>query len=306
MREGEFCMVYNSYYGAWRRWVGILYWIMFFLPTIVVYPKEAVIQLKQGNLALPGSQQPNPIIAFGQNIVDKHDRQIFADFALVKGAGKSFTIAMPAFLYGISDTVSILCSLPIASQKLKQDHASGVGDFFVQGEYEFYAKLKESLTDQATVVGTLILPTGSGSKNPNTGLGSPGFFLGATLSRTTIDWYFFASPGVVITTTNNERKYGNQYLLQCGIGRNIPSPSGTIIAGMVELCGLFVQPNTTYGIINTDDSAINAGVYCTPSLWFSSEKFIVQAGIGFPLFQETSDGQVPNDYSVAVNCGVKF
>jgi len=284
----------------------ILYLIVLCLVPIPLYPKEEIIQLKQGNLALSSSQQAGPLFAFGQNIIDKHDRQLFAYADITKGMGKNFVQMVPSFLYGITDNTSFFCSLPVTRQRLDGDFSSGFKDLLVQFEYEFYTHKERTLIDEATVVGSVILPTGSGSKNPNTGFGAPAFFLGATLSRTEIDWYFFASPGVVITTTNNERRYGNQYLLQCGVGRNIPTSPDTILTGMVELNGIFVNDTKINGLVVIDSSLISAGVYLCPSIWFSSKKIIVQGGIAIPLFQQVTDHQIKNDYVLAVNFGVKF
>jgi len=275
------------------------------LCSISIAHSEEDIPFKKGNLALSSSQQPGPLFAFGQNIIDKGDRQLFAYFDITKGIGKNYVEVEPSFLYGITNYASFFCSLPITDQKLGSKHSSGFEDLLLQFEYEFFTNTKKSSIDEATVVGSLILPTGSGSKNPNTGFGSPGFYFGATLSRTEIDWYYFASAGITATTTNNDRKFGDQCVLQCGVGRNIPSSSDIILMGLLELNGVFVQESKINGVIDGD--MIAAILYLCPSIWFSSKKIIAQAGFAIPLCQHINNTQtIKNDFILAINFGVKF
>lgn len=279
----------------------ILYFIALFLAT-TAYPQED-IPLKKGNLALPSSQQPGPLLGFGQNVIDKGNKQFFAFFDITKGKGKRDVDFIPSFLYGITNHVAFMCTLPITSQKDRNDQSSGVGDLILQVECDVYLNKKQTLVDEATIVGSLILPTGSWSKNPHIGFGAPSFFGGVTWNRTAIDWYFFASSGATISMTNNRNKAGNQYLLQCGVGRNIPSPSETIFMGMAELSGLFTEDDKINGVLDNSGRAI---LYLVPSLWFSSEKIVVQAGFGVPLFQHVNGDQPKNDYLLAVNFGITF
>lgn len=70
---------------------------------------------KIGNFALPLSQQPGPLVSFGENIIAKNETQFFLfadDFA---GVDKHFVDVMPGILYGITDDLSIFINAPMAA-----------------------------------------------------------------------------------------------------------------------------------------------------------------------------------------------
>ena len=77
--------------------------------------KEKVEQVKIGNLALRGSQQPGPLLAFGQNIIDKHDLQAFVYPDWLLGKQKNLAEVAPSVLYAIRDDLSIFIELPVAA-----------------------------------------------------------------------------------------------------------------------------------------------------------------------------------------------
>ncbi len=204
---------------------------LFFLCVITVvgslYSRESdkheVGQMKIGNLALPGSQQPGPLVGFGQNIVDRYDLQMFVFVGFLKGHRKNFTEVGPSIVYGIRDNLSLFIELPIAASfTLNGQHSSGQEDLLIQLEYAFYTYETETCTDELTLVTSFSLPSGNDCKEPETGFGSPSFFLGATASHLATDWYYYVSPGVLLTTKyGNNTKSGNQFFYQAGFGRNI-------------------------------------------------------------------------------------
>src|SRR5260221_6694775 len=68
---------------------------------------EKVTQVKLGNFALPGSQQPGPLFTLGQLLVDKHDLLGYAYFNTLKGENQRFTDAHLNLLYGMTDKCSV-------------------------------------------------------------------------------------------------------------------------------------------------------------------------------------------------------
>src|SRR5258708_18488095 len=74
---------------------------------------ELISQKKIVNFALPGSQQPGPLISFGQNIVDKGDMQLFAYIDQLKGSQQNYKQVIPALLCGITDRLSLFIELPV-------------------------------------------------------------------------------------------------------------------------------------------------------------------------------------------------
>lgn len=255
-----------------------------------------------GNFALPLSQEPGPLVSFGQNVLAKNETQLFLFADDFVGVGKHFVDAMPGILYGLTDELSIFINAPIAaSYKQGKQHSSGFEDAFVQLEDAFYTKKTTSFIDQATIVANITLPTGSSQKQPPTGFGSPSFFLGTTYCRMYIDWFWFASPGAVLTTTHNNTKFGNQFLYQAGFGRNITNVNEWIFAWMIEGDGQYSQRNRINGI--TDFNSGGNVVYVTPSLWVSSKKLIFQFGVGFPVTQNLYGNQKNNSYLLVTNVG---
>jgi hypothetical protein len=256
-----------------------------------------------GNFALPSSQAPTSLISFGQNILDKGLTQIFVFADNYVGKDKYNVDLFPNLVYAITDQLSININVPIAvSYKLEQSHSSGLEDAFVQLEYAFYAKKKRDHIDQATIVTSLSVPTGSDTVQPNTGIGSPSFFIGTTYSRMCVYWYMFTSYGATLTTSHDDTQFGNSFLYQAGIGRNIFNiGSRWMFNWLVEADGQYSQRNRIDGI--TDPNSGGNLVYITPSLWISSKKLIFQLGAGIAALQHLNGDQNKNHYLIAANLG---
>jgi len=268
---------------------------------------NATEQLKIGNLALPTSQQPGSLLGIGQNIVDKDDFQLFTYVDHMNGCCKSFTEVWPTILWGIQNNLSLFIQQPIAAKFQQNNQISkGLEDLLIQFEYAAYEKDKETATDQITVVVNVTIPTGSAYKQPPTGFGASSYFLGMTASHAGSNWYPFASTGVIVTTSDNGTKFGNQFLYECGLCKNISYRSNEwIFSWMVEMHGLYKQRDTITGTINQNSG--NNAILLGPSLWFSTQRFIAQAGISWPVYQKLFGNQKNTDnYYIAVDIGWKF
>jgi len=251
--------------------------------------------LKKGNLSLPVSQQPGPLVGFGQHIVEEDQLQFYlmgTDFRVADGY---VTLLTPGVVYGIRDDLSIFINIPESpGNRIGVDRSSGIEDAFATLEYIFLDKSEKYTSDQATLVGTITVPTGSTRKNPPTGFGSPTFFLGGTFNHTTPDWFYFVQPGVLFTTSYHGTQYGYQALYQFGYGRCIATPKGWIIAWMIEGDGVFSCRNRINGQI--DPNSGGNVFYLTPSIWISSDNLIIQFGVGYPVAQELF-GKQPKLYT---------
>lgn len=276
--------------------------------TIKNYAQEEdnVKHLWEGNLALPASQQPGSLVAFGQNIIDKNDFLIYFEYEHIKGKQQKSDSIIPHFLYGIDNNSSLFISVPIAID-LKSDnqHSSGIGDITVQYEYAFFTKNRPSYTTQATVVGNIGLPTGSFKKQPPTGFGAPSFFLGTTLSYTGIEWYAFISPGADFTTSHNGNKAGNEYLYLGGFGKNIAYRSKEwILTWIIEFDGLYAKRDKRNNII--DQNSGGNTIVSNFLLWFSTEKLVLLGSVAVPITQRLFGQQNKNNYFIDVILGWKF
>ena len=118
----------------------------------------------------------------------------------------------------------------------------------LQLEYGFFDKRSLDYTMQASVVANVQFPTGSSKKNPPTGRGAFGYFLGTTFAYLSYNWYAFISPGVNLTTSRHGTKQGNSYLYQWGFARYIEqlSPKGWIFDLMIEFDGNYNKKDSCF------------------------------------------------------------
>ena len=131
--------------------------------------EEKVIEpqklLKVGNLAFPASQQPEPLISFGQNFLDQKQAQFLFLTTELKAKSEYAVTVVPSFLYGLRGDLSIFISVPEAVRfRQKRHHSSGIGDIQVQLEYAPYTKEFYTYYDQISIVTNVTIPTGSARK----------------------------------------------------------------------------------------------------------------------------------------------
>lgn len=267
--------------------------------------KEEIRPPRIGNFSLPTSQQPAALFGFGGNIIDKNEIQFYVFVDDLKGKRRITTDVIPGLLFGITDDWSIFFNTPVSPvMRDGKYRSSGLEDFFIQLEYAFYNKKTYTYEDQATVVANITFPTGSVKKMPPTGFGAPSFFLGATYYRTTVDWVLFTSHGAVLTTSDHKTKFGDEFLYQFGIARNIPSPRGWIYALMLELDGQYFRKNQIDGKI--DPNSGGNTIFVTPSFWVSNKYILIQSGVSFIINQNLFGKQNKFDYVFNLNVAWSF
>jgi hypothetical protein len=293
---------------------------LIFLNAIVLYLLSLSINAKdgstdstlqnqppsRGNFALGSSQQPGPLVSFGQSIIDKGQLQLFLEPTYLKTRSDTYLATTPSILYGLYDVASLYISLPVAlNYRSDPDHSSGVSDALYQLEYAFYEGSNAQYTQQATILAYATMPSGSLYKSPPTGTGSPVFFLGTTYNVMFVDWLWFVSPGVYLPTAYNELEQGNQYLYQFGLNRVFASREDKyIFAGMLELNGIYTEKSKLFGQLLPDTGGNVFGI--TPSLWYSTNKFIAQLGISIPLIQQLNGDQIKSNYLLSANFSWTF
>lgn len=252
-----------------------------------------------GNFAVPSSQQPGALVSFGQNVIGKNESQLVFFTDNYNGIRKHFTDLIPFYLYGVTDQLAVLVSAPYAFYNEDNEKSTGFEDVTVQAEYSFYDHQTRAFTEQATVVANISAPTGSINKNPQTGFGGPSLFIGPTYLRTYPDWLFFTSAGAEFPIAHSGTRFGNNYLYQGGIGRNIFWSRDWILSWVTELDGTYAQKDRVKGFLDPDSGG-NI-VYITPSLWFSTDKIILQFGVGWPVVQHFFGEQTKNTYALFTN-----
>jgi hypothetical protein len=268
--------------------------------------QEAEKTVKIGNLVFPSSQQPSPLVSFGQNIINKKQAQAQLSINEFKGKKQYFININPAIIYAFTDSLSLFLVASFAPRyRQGNHHSSGPEDTTIQGEYAFYTKAYKTFYDQATIVANVTIPTGSTTKNPPTGVGANSFFLGRTYSRMEINWFYFVSSGGILMTSSHQTKHGNQFLYQFGFGRRIANTSEWLFDWMIEVNGTFSWKDKINGKI--DPNSGGNVIYLTPSLWISTnESLFLQFGIGFPIQQSLFGNQKKNEYALFFNSGWLF
>lgn len=243
-----------------------------------------------GNLALPPSQQPSTLYGFGQYVVDKGDTLIgiAPSFRTAKNEWNA-SVVFPYLIYGIRDDTVFVCSLPIAAELHEGCHSSsGLLDAILEIEYLFYEYQTETSNWEVSIEGSLVLPFGSQSKIPATGFGSPAFFAGIIARYLSTEWYWYVSTGGLFTTAHHTSRAGNTFLYQTGFGKNIGYESDKWLCMlMLEMNGNCTQKNVECCVKNpnTGGNLIALG----PTIWFSTQRFIFQAGI-LPVIYQKQNG----------------
>jgi hypothetical protein len=271
-------------------------------------------QIKIGNFALPTAQQVGPLFSIGQNILETNNLQLYGYFNHQRGEHTLLSQATPNVLYGLSDACSLFIGVPVTIKFKDCDiKTSGAQDFFVQTEYAFFDKTMHDASMQATALAAIIFPSGSGvnikfpsvdERETSIRSNALSFLLGGTASYIGVRWYFFVSTGGLIVASRSRTKQGNQFLYQAGIGRNIGNPFGSIFNWMIEFNGTYSWRDKA-----NDMLAKNSGgntLYISPSLWFSTDRLIIQLGIGIPVVQHLFGNQNKNHFTLACNIGWRF
>lgn len=259
-----------------------------------------------GNFALPYSQQPGAFLSFGQNTLDKGKTQLYIFADDYAGNQQHYIDAIPGIVYGLTDNLSLFFNVPYAvSYQQESHHSSGLKDIFIQLEYTFYSKETHCYADTSTIVFNTSFPTGSSKKDPPTGFGAQAYFLGGTFSRLYSDWLGFFSPGILAATSHHGTKFGNNFLYQLGVGKNISyQTSHYILSWLIELNGTYYQKNRIEG--ERDPNSGGNIIYVIPSLWYSTQHLILQPGVGWAVAQKWNGSQPKSTYILAINLGWTF
>ncbi len=257
------------------------------------------------NFALPTAQQITPLVSFGQTNIDKGQTQLFVHADYFKGKKKSTSDIVPYVIYGITNNLTATLNVPFTP--LLRDgsfRSRGEEDVLLQLEYIFYTKNTYTSVDQATIVADVTFPTGSSKKKPPTGFGAPSYFIGGTYNHMTTDWFVFTSHGALLPTAHRETRFGEQFLYQFGFGGHIPSPKEWIYAWMMEFDGTYSWKNKIQSL--RDPNSGGNVILMTPSLWASSERVVMQFGVGVPVVQHLFGDQRKYHYSLILNVGYTF
>ncbi|MGE3954887.1 MAG: hypothetical protein AB7F31_06875 [Parachlamydiales bacterium] len=268
-----------------------------FLLLLAIIPliADEVEQLPYGNFAVPASQQPAPLVSFGQLILGKDVLQVLFDGNHFWGPHTGLTEFAPGLLYGISDRMSAIVFAPFLAENRQFDQSgAGMEDVLVELEYAYYSHNTETYTNGATVVGMITFPSGTPFKEPPTGFGAPSLFIGGTFSHMDRRQYLFFCPGALFPLDSEGTRFGKQFLYEFGYQHVIYARSGQLLfAGMVELDGVYSGRNRIRSVTNPNSGG-NV-IWLTPSLWLSTKRWIVQGGLSFPLLEHLNGNQPKYD-----------
>ena len=295
--------------------IKVVLTLLFMVPLVILKAEnsetskgtdEAEKTVKEGNLSFPVSQQPNPLISFGMNVLDNKETQVIFVGNQIK-AHRQYTISMnPTLYYGLTDSLSLTIGAPTVIKNKFNDHRSaGIGDIYTGLEYAYYTKANKRSYDQATILATVTVPTGSVYKEPQTGIGANSYFFGTTISRMGVDWFYFLCMGGIFTDPHRKIKVGNQFICQSGVGRRITNNKNWLYAWILEFDGNYTAESTERHVLNRNSGGTL--MIITPSIWISArEHFLFQMGIGIPVYQNFFGRQRKNHYLVTANVGWTF
>lgn len=260
----------------------------------------------EGNFSLSASQEVGPLFSFGQTLIGKNVLQAYIFPSCLKVTRGNYTQLGASLLYGVTDDLAVMLTLPWGlSYADKHNRSSGLGDVSVQGEYAIYSMTNADYETQATLVASLSLPTGSALKNPPTGYGSTALFGGFTYNRYYVNWLWFISPGVLVTTTHDGIHSGQSYFYQAGLSHTISvSPGKYIFSGLLELDGQYSDKNRYFKEADPDSGG--TVIFLSPSLWWSNKNYIIQLGVSVPIAQHLNGAQSKNEYYLLLSLGVNL
>lgn len=286
------------------------YFFLFFTLSLFSKSEDTPPSLKEGNLLLSASQQPSPLFGFGQNIVDKHDFQLYFYTDYIKQKIKEQLDVMPGFLYGIRDNLSLYCNVPITGNlKTKKNEDAGcetvLPGLSAQIEYAYFSKTFYDYALQATLVSALSGPNGSMIKQATTNRQTSTFFIGGTFSYLQVDWYFYSSLGGLFTIkTKSNNALGDNFLYQSGLGRNLHHSDKYTYLALVEVLGTKFKADVVEGEVDIEGGG-NI-IFIAPSFWFSSARITAQLGAAIPIYQKVSNSKNKYSYQIAFNGSWKF
>lgn len=266
--------------------------------------KDNIQQIKVGNFCLPNSQQPGPLIGFGQNIFDKGKLQLFTEVQYLNGEDKDLTALDPSILYSFTDSFSLFVRLSgIINATFNNQSFNSLENAIIQGEYAIIDKNTLTTVNMLTIVVNYTIPISTAI--PHAEFTTPGLFLGLTASHVATAWYAFAACSGTIPVAHNGIKYGTQILYQGGVSRTISAiPDKWICNWMFEMNGTYTQANT---LSDQNDRGFGGNsILLTPSLWFSTQHLILQFGVSWVALQNLSNQQNKDNYYITGNIGWKF
>ena len=265
-------------------------------------PSEPAEPPNIGLFSLPSSQQPGPLISFGQTLVDKNNLQwLTIPTYLQETNHNSEFMVISTFVYGLTDSIALSLNVPYyVLNKIDLNHSSGVSDVGLNAEFGFFSASNSSYTTQATVLSTITLPSGSFDADPSLGLGALSYFIGTTFNRDYLNWWWFVSPGVTWISPHHDMHDGTVYFFQGGIGQHISSSANHyIFSGLLEFDGAYEGKAKIAGIDDPESGGYN--ILITPSLNYSAKNWQIQGGVSFPLLQQWN-GDQPNINYLATVC----
>ena|SRR3990167_373925 len=240
---------------------------------------------------------PVTTFGFGQNIVDKKNLLFYPYIYFFTGKNTHLVELAPAFLYGITNWLSLYVIIPFFTPyKINGVTSSGLSNIIIQMEYAFIQQISDTAINEATIVINVSPPSAHLKTSfdlcctPTTLANSASFFLGATASHTSLDWYIYGSAGVTISVTKECTHYGNSWLYEAGIGHYLASVHKQYtLAGILEFNGVYNQKNSAFGqhIQNSGGNTF----YIGPSLCLCANRWQVQGGFQLPAVQKLNGCQ---------------
>lgn len=265
--------------------LAFVFWCCLFVLTSNASTSEEPPPI--GNFSLPRSQRPGSFYSFGSNIIGPGQLVARTLPNLFKSTG-SYSIGSGAtLLYGTSAKSSLLFSVPITPYTTNRtSHHAGLSDVGLQGEYAIYERASSKDSELGALLAGFTVPSGASALS----YGTFSYFFGGTYSHSWIDWIFFAAPGILQFGGNPKSRLGTRCYYELGVGRNISSQSGEyIFTGFLEVNGQYDKKNASPKPVThqSGGSILSDGnlLFVSPSLYFSTQKWVLELGVSWPITQ---------------------
>lgn len=262
-----------------------------------------------GNFSLPESQRPGAFYSFGSNIIAPGQVLARVTPNLFQETGRRFVGSASSILYGTSEKSSLLFTLPMTPSVTGGiGRHAGFGDVGLQGEYEVYKRSSSTDSQKGGVIAGFTVPSGTKGFSSDTF----SYFIGGAFSHTWTNWIVFAAPGLLqFSGGSSDKRLGARTYYELGVGRNISSQPGEyIFAGFLEVNGQYDKQNPSIHPVthNSGGSVLSDGnlLFISPSLFFSTKKWVLEAGVSVPITQYWLGTRKKVDYFIGTAIAYTF
>jgi hypothetical protein len=240
------------------------------------------------------------------------------------GVDVSATIVPAALLYSPTTYSAFGIVAPYVEKRLKlkgqgEESTRGLSDILLLGRYKFFSLPQRGVWNQAAFQFTLKLPTGPTNRRVNLpvppsvkralqpGTGSTDFVFELTGGRFTTRYNLLANFGYRLNTEDDNIAFGDRFFvnwdMEYFLFPRLTRKHGQEVISLLEWSFIHTERDRfrNKGVPNSGGNSL----FLAPGLqWIVSERFLVEASVQFPLFQNLRGKRPKLEHSVLI--GFRF